>query len=71
MSIKNPDKSSPPGAGLPEHEEADYPKSLQRSFGGRRFADEVKLLDYEGAQFILVGTRENPEEEYGVKLKAR
>jgi hypothetical protein len=60
ISIKNPDKSSPPGAGLPEHEEADYPKSLQKSFRGRRFADEVKLLDYEGAEFILVGTSENP-----------
>jgi hypothetical protein len=60
ISIKNPDKSSPPGAGLPEHEEADYPKSLRKSFGGRRFADEVKLLDYEGAEFILVGTSENP-----------
>jgi hypothetical protein len=60
LSIKNSEKSSPPGAGLPEHEEADYPKSLQKSFRGRRFADEVKLLDYEGAEFVLVGTSENP-----------
>lgn len=61
ISIKNPEKSSPPGTGLSQHEEADYPRPLQKSFGGRRFADEVKLLDYEGAEFILVGVRENPE----------
>ena len=60
LSIKNPEKSSPPGTGLSQRE-ADYPRPLQKSFGGRRFADEVKLLDYEGAEFILVGARENPE----------
>jgi hypothetical protein len=60
ISVKNPEKSSPPGAGLSEHEEADYPKSLRKSFGDRRFADEVKLLDHEGAEFILVGISENP-----------
>jgi hypothetical protein len=61
ISIKNPEKSSPPETGLSQHEEANYPRSLQKSFGGRRFADELKLLDYEGAEFILAGARENPK----------
>jgi hypothetical protein len=70
ISIKNPEASSPPGAGLPEKDEADYPKSIQKEFRGRRFAaDDIRLLDYEGAEFVLVGAREEGGEEFGVDLK--
>jgi hypothetical protein len=49
LSIKNPEKPAPPGAGLPKKDEAHYPKSLQREFQGRRFATaDPHLLDYEG-----------------------
>lgn len=69
LNIKNPDKSAPDNADLPEGQQADYPKSLQQLFRDRRFADEdPRLLDYEGAQFVLVGARDNPEASYGVDL---
>lgn len=69
VSIKNPEKGSPPGVGLGEEQEADYPEHLQNEFEGRRFAPtDPRLLDYEGAQLVLIGARDNPEESYGVSL---
>jgi hypothetical protein len=71
LSIKNPETASPPGAGLPEKEEAHYPKSLQQEFRGRRFATEdPHLLDYEGAEFILIGARTDPERAYELDIEA-
>jgi len=71
LSVKNPETASPPGAGLPEEEEAQYPTSLQRRFRGRRFATpDVHLLDYEGAEFVLVGARTDPERAYGLDIEA-
>ena len=70
LSVKNPDKGSPKNAGLEEEDEADYPKSLQKEFRGRRFATEdPKLLDYEGAEIVLIGARRNPEKAYGTDLE--
>ena len=71
LSIKNPEKPSPPGAGLDADRAADYPKSLQKEFAGRRFAPcDPHLLDYEGAQFVLIGARANPERAYNVDIDA-
>ena len=71
LSIRNPEKPAPPGAGLTEREEAHYPKSLQREFRGRRFAaEDPHLLDYEGAEFVLIGARSDPERAYDVNLQA-
>jgi hypothetical protein len=71
VSIRNPETPSPPGAGLPEREEANYPKPLQREFRGRRFATEdPRLLDYEGAEFILIGARTDLERTYDLGIKA-
>jgi len=68
LSVKNPEKGSPRAAGLSEEGKADYPKKLQEEFRGRRFAGEdVRLLDHEGAEFILVGARRDPE-AYDVDL---
>lgn len=70
LSVKNPDKDSPPGVGLGEDRRVDYPKSLQKVFRDRRFADEdPRLLDYEGAEVILVGAERRPQEEHGVDLE--
>lgn len=70
LSIKNPEAGSPPGAGLPGREQARYPKSLEQEFRGRRFASEdPHLLDYEGAEFILVGARTDPERAYAVDIE--
>src|ERR1043166_1745223 len=53
MAVKNPEASAPPGVGLPKEEKADYPRELIDVFRHRRFAGEdVRLLDYAGAEFI-------------------
>lgn len=72
LSVKNPEKGQPPGAGLRGEQKADYPDRLQREFRGRRFErEDARLLEFEGAEFILVGARTNPEEAYGVELPAQ
>lgn len=71
ISVKNPEKGQPKGAGLRPEQKVDYPKKLQEEFRDRRFArEDVHLLDYEGAEFIMVGSRSNPEAEYGLELDA-
>src|SRR5579883_1810181 len=48
LSVRNPERARPPGAGLRADEEAHYPKPLRQEFRGRRFATEdPRLLDYE------------------------
>lgn len=62
LSIKNPEKGQPKGAGLSDDRKADYPKKLQEKFRGRRFdREDVDLLNREGAEFVLVGARPDPE----------
>ncbi|MBB2971407.1 hypothetical protein [Mesorhizobium sp. RMAD-H1] len=69
LSVKNPEKGSPANAGLRKQDQADYPDKLQKEFRGRRFdREDVELLDFEGAEFLLVGARTNPEAAYGVEL---
>ena len=72
VSIKNPEKGSPAAAGLSEDREADYPGSQQRKFRDRRFDREhPELLDYEGAEIVLVGARTDPAAAYGLDLQAQ
>ena len=70
VSVKNPEAPSPPGAGLPPDRAADYPKSLQALFQGRRFlpADPPELLDYPGAQLLFVGATTDVQSELGIEL---
>ncbi len=69
LSVKNPEAGSPPGAGLSEQNEAHYPTALQSKSHGRRFSSEdPHLLDYEGAEFILVGARTDPEQAYDIDV---
>ena len=71
LSIKNPLASTPPGVGLREDEEADYPPELLREFRGRRFASEdVRLLDYPGAEFVLIGADPEPERALAIEMPA-
>jgi hypothetical protein len=71
ISIANPEKrSGPRTVQLSDDQEAHYPKSLQKEFRGRRFATEdPRLLDYEGAQVIFIGAREDPEKAYQIDLQ--
>jgi hypothetical protein len=69
LSIKNPEKGSPPNAGLDSAEKADYPDKLQKEFRGRRFATEdPHLLDYDGAQFILIGAGSDVMRDLGIDM---
>jgi hypothetical protein len=70
LSVKNPEKGGPPGAGLRASEKPDYPEELQKQFRGRRFArEDIRMLDFPGAEFIMVGARTDPQREYGVELE--
>ncbi len=71
ITIKNPEKPSPRGAGLRGGKKADFPKRLMEKFDGRRFsdADPPDFLDYEGAEMILIGASEEPVRDLGLKLK--
>jgi hypothetical protein len=52
----------PRAAGLSRENKAGYPQKLQEEFHGRRFVPEdVRLLDCEGAEFILLGARRDSE----------
>jgi len=45
---------------------------LHAEFRGRRFErEDVRLLDFPGAEFILIGAGRNAEEVYGAKVTAR
>lgn len=71
LSIANPERSPPAGAGLPDQEAARYPKALQAEFHGRRFAAaDPGLLDFAGAEFVLIGARNDPERAYAIDLDA-
>jgi hypothetical protein len=71
ISIRNPDKGGAPRAvQRSEEQKADYPKSLQKEFRGRKFATEdPRLLDYEGAEIIFIGARRDPEKAYHIDLQ--
>ena len=71
ISVANPEKrGGPRTAQLSEEQRAHYPKSLQKEFRDRKFATEdPRLLDYEGAQVIFIGARDDPEEAYHIDLQ--
>ncbi len=70
ISIKNPEKGGPRSAQLSEEQKADYPQRLQKEFRGRRFATEdLRLLDYEGAEIIFIGARKNLSQAYKIDLQ--
>jgi hypothetical protein len=73
ITVKNPAQPSPRGAGLGKGRKAKFPQHLKKHFAGRRFIDPdpPELLDYEGAELVLIGAREDPEEELGFSLDAQ
>lgn len=70
LSVKNPEASSPPSAGLDEERKAEFPSELQEQFGGRRFiaVHPPEFLDHEGAEVLLMGSADDPGGELGVEL---
>lgn len=70
VTVRNPEAPSRPELGLDHSQRARYPARLQERFGGRSFAPLTpELLDYEGAELILIGAHEEPEEELGIALE--
>jgi hypothetical protein len=70
VSIKNPDIQVP-GYSAFLKRKPDYPNSLKKKFGDRRWinVDDPMLLDYENTQLLLIGARkENVEEELGIDI---
>jgi hypothetical protein len=51
---------------------ADYPPELLERFRGRRFIaiETPELLDYEGAELVLIGASEDVSGELGIDLDA-
>ncbi|WP_152053484.1 hypothetical protein [Tautonia marina] len=70
LSVKNPEASSPKGVGLSESQQAEFPKSLQERFDGRRFlaVDPPNFLNHEGAELMLIGAHDDVAEELGIDL---
>jgi hypothetical protein len=68
VAVRNPEAPAPPGAGL--HQRAQYPPELSERFRGRRFlaVETPELLDYEGAELVLIGARKDVEAELGISL---
>ncbi|RFA30533.1 hypothetical protein CAI21_05665 [Alkalilimnicola ehrlichii] len=53
ISVKNPERSR---SGRGRDKEADFPKVVKAQFAGRRFAAAVpEMLNYEGAEIVLIG----------------
>jgi hypothetical protein len=69
LSVKNPEARLPRGAEAGRSERTHFPEDLQHECRGRRFsAEDVRLLDVEGAEFIMVGARRDPERAYSLDL---
>lgn len=67
VAVRNPEAPAPPGAGLPAHRRARYPPELRERLGDRRFvpANPPELLDYPGAELVLIGADEDVSLELG------
>jgi hypothetical protein len=72
LTVKNPEASSPPGAGLEASEKAELPAELQERFRGRRFvpADPPEFLDFRGTEVLLIGARDDVGQELGLDLES-
>jgi hypothetical protein len=66
LSVKNPQAS-----GKRSTKEANYPARLQQKFKNLRFipANPPELLNYEGAELLLIGAQTNIQQELGVEIK--
>lgn len=70
LAIRNPDEPTPPESGLPSHRRPEYPDTLRHRFQDQRFigAEPTDLLDYEGAELLLVSAAQEVREALGIDL---
>jgi len=66
LSVKNPEAARPPGIGLDEEQKAEFPDELRERFGARKWiaADPPEFLNYEGAEIVLIGGRNEEVGEF-------
>lgn len=66
LSVKNPDM-----LGKRSSKPVNYPAKLKEKFRNLRFipANPSELLNYEGAELVLIGGKTNITEELGIKIK--
>ncbi|KAG2179180.1 hypothetical protein INT43_002030 [Umbelopsis isabellina] len=67
ISVKNPQKSNPPQAGLRGYQKPDYPQDLQASFQDRRFIAmaTTKYLNYQHCELLFIGATQDLLKELG------
>ncbi|KAF7725977.1 hypothetical protein EC973_009123 [Apophysomyces ossiformis] len=67
ISVKNPEKSSPPQAGLSKSQKAEFPKELMETFHDRRFVsmDTPDFLNYDNCELMLIGAKQDVTAELG------
>jgi hypothetical protein len=72
VAVKNPEAAGPPGVGLEMDRQASYPEELSSRFGDRRWVsvEPAEFLDYEGAELVLIGGRDDLGDDLGIDLQA-
>jgi len=65
ITVKNPNKPSPPHAGLSSHQKAAFSKELAAKFDDYRFIPLIPadFIDYEGAEILLLSKAASRLEE--------
>jgi hypothetical protein len=73
VAVKNPGATAPPGVGLEVDRQADFPDELRDRFADRRWVpvEPLRFLDYEGAELVLIGGRDDLGEDLGIDLQAQ
>jgi hypothetical protein len=72
VAVKNPRAASPPGVGLELDRQPDFPAALASRFQDRRWqpVDPPVFMDYEGAELVLIGGRDDLGDDLGIDLEA-
>lgn len=73
ISVKNPEKPSPPSAGLGDHKDPKYSKPMMDKFRGRRFVevDPPKYLDRQGTEFMIISAAKNVKDDLGIAMEPK
>jgi hypothetical protein len=72
IAVKNPEAASPPGVGLEGDRQAQFPEELRARFKDRRWVpvERADFLDYEGAEIVLIGGKDDLGADLGIDLQA-
>jgi len=69
VTVKNPEASNPPNAGLPSNEKPSLPSQLQEKFAGKRFIplDPPDFLNYKGTEILFIATKKHISDDLGIE----